>query len=108
MDANAPDTNAPSDAPDATGITVDLNIISPNAAVLRPLSFGLHPTTTIRTVKHMIRQNLPIRPTDDQQRLIYKGRALDNDDLTLGQVMGIDTVSLGYLGAVLCIGLTGD
>lgn len=101
MDADAPETNAP-DAPDATGINVDLNIISPNAAVLvRPLSFELHPNTSIRAVKRRIRQSLPIRPTDDQQRLIYKGRALENDDLTLGQVMGIDTVSLASLGAIL-------
>ncbi|KAH6669130.1 hypothetical protein F5X68DRAFT_265240 [Plectosphaerella plurivora] len=92
MDTEAPETNAP-DAPDATGINVDLNIISPNATVLlRPLTFELPSNTSIRAVKRRIRQKLPMRPTDDQQRLIYKGRSLENEDQTLEQVIGIDTI----------------
>lgn len=106
MDTEAPETNAP-DAPDATGINVDLNIISPNATVLlRPLTFELPSNTSIRAVKRRIRQKLPMRPTDDQQRLIYKGRSLENEDQTLEQVIGIDTVSLEARGASIGIELT--
>uniref|UniRef100_L2FL75 Ubiquitin family protein n=1 Tax=Colletotrichum fructicola (strain Nara gc5) TaxID=1213859 RepID=L2FL75_COLFN len=40
------------------------------------------------SVKEKIRQALPLKPTDAQQRLIYRGRPLSQDGDTLLNVIG--------------------
>lgn len=101
MDSNASTANPPPAAAASPQelptdqLTVNLNILSPSTTVTAggPLTFPNLPlSTTIRQVKEKIRQTLPIRPTDDQQRLIYKGRSLQQDDETLLHLMGEATV----------------
>lgn len=91
-------TSRPSPAPEMAAsdqLSVNLNVISPSTAVGTgsPLSFpNLLASTTIGQLKEKIRNLLPTKPTDAQQRLIYKGRVLQQDDETLCQIMGENTV----------------
>jgi hypothetical protein len=73
---------------------INLQVVSPSVGVNRPLLFpGLPAATTIKQLKEKIRQNLPLRPSDESQRLIYRGRALLRDTDSLLDVIGADTVS---------------
>lgn len=72
---------------------VNLQVVSPSIGVGRPLSFSdLPASTTIQQLKEKIRSTLPIKPADDQQRLIHRGRLLARDDETLQDVFGAETV----------------
>ncbi|KAL6862321.1 hypothetical protein J3F83DRAFT_745905 [Trichoderma novae-zelandiae] len=72
---------------------VNLQVVSPSVGVSRPLLFpGLPATTTIRQLKERIRQSLPLRPSDEHQRLIYRGRALVRDADSLQDVFGAEAV----------------
>jgi hypothetical protein len=74
-------------------LTANLHVVSPSFGTGRPLVFpGLAANTTIRQLKEKIRQSLPQRPTDENQRLIYRGRALQRDMDTLETVFGADLV----------------
>jgi hypothetical protein len=74
---------------------VNLQVLSPSVGVNRPLMFpGLSSATTIKQLKEKIRQSLPLRPSDENQRLIYRGRALLHETDTLLDVIGSDVVSL--------------
>ncbi|PON23187.1 ubiquitin family protein [Trichoderma gamsii] len=70
---------------------VNLQVLSPSVGVNRPLMFpGLSSATTIKQLKEKIRQSLPLRPSDENQRLIYRGRALLHETDTLLDVIGSD------------------
>ncbi|KAH8127831.1 ubiquitin carboxyl-terminal hydrolase L5 [Trichoderma asperellum] len=70
---------------------VNLQVLSPSVGVNRPLMFpGLSAATTIKQLKEKIRQSLPLRPSDENQRLIYRGRALLHETDTLLDVIGGD------------------
>ncbi|OAA66172.1 ubiquitin carboxyl-terminal hydrolase 2 [Cordyceps fumosorosea ARSEF 2679] len=72
---------------------INLQIVSPSVGVNRPLQFPATPvSTTIKTLKGMIRDALPLRPTDSNQRLIYRGKALLREDETLLDVFGAEAV----------------
>ncbi len=74
--------------------TVNLQIVSPSVGVNRPLLFpGTLASTTIRQLKEKIRETLPLRPADEHQRLIHRGRALMRDSDTLLDVFGAEAVS---------------
>lgn len=97
MASEASSSTAPS-APEATSehLSVNLQVLSPSTAATssRPLVFpGLAATTTVRQLKEKIRQALPLKPTDAQQRLIYRGRPLAQDGDTLLTVLGEEVVS---------------
>lgn len=67
---------------------INLQVLSPSVGVNRPLMFpGLSSATTIKELKEKIRQNLPLRPSDENQRLIYRGRALLHESDTLLDVI---------------------
>ncbi|KAK0626452.1 hypothetical protein B0T14DRAFT_599849 [Immersiella caudata] len=71
-------------------LTANLQIVSPNVGV-GPLVFSALPhNTTVRQLKDRIRDTLPSRPTDDQQRLIHRGRLLARDTDTLKDVFTED------------------
>ncbi|KAK2017837.1 hypothetical protein LZ32DRAFT_654467 [Colletotrichum eremochloae] len=72
-------------------LSVNLQVLSPSTAAnsSRPLVFpGLAATTTVKQLKEKIRQALPLKPSDSQQRLIYRGRVLQPDGETLLSVIG--------------------
>ncbi|KAL7922127.1 hypothetical protein ACQKWADRAFT_293542 [Trichoderma austrokoningii] len=70
---------------------LNLQVLSPSVGVNRPLMFReLSPATTIKQLKEKIRESLPLRPSDDNQRLIYRGRALLHETDTLLDVIGND------------------
>jgi hypothetical protein len=81
-----------STSPDS--LPINLKIVSPSVSVNRPLNFPQLPsTTTVKDLKRRIREALDSQPSDDCQRLIYRGRALSRENDTLLQVLGEDTVS---------------
>ncbi|KAF4982032.1 hypothetical protein FZEAL_2282 [Fusarium zealandicum] len=96
--ASKPPTTRPDD--DGTTVassveeqTVSLQIVSPSVGVNRPLLFpGLPATTTVKQLKDKIRQTLPLRPADEHQRLIHRGRAIVRDMDTLLDIFGADAI----------------
>jgi hypothetical protein len=93
-----------STAPDE--LTFDLQVVSPSVGVTRPLLFNAIPaTTTIKDLKDKIRQSLPLQPSDEQQRLIHRGRALVRETDTMLSIFGEEAVrqirsSLIYAGSM--------
>ncbi|GKT95042.1 ubiquitin family protein [Colletotrichum tofieldiae] len=84
-------------APEAASdhLSVNLQVLSPSAAAnsSRPLVFpGLAASTTVKQLKEKIRQALPLKPSDSQQRLIYRGRVLQPDGDTLLSVIGEEVI----------------
>lgn len=78
-------------APEQTSI--NLQIVSPSVGVNRPLLFPATPaSTTIKALKGMIREALPLRPTDANQRLIYRGKALLREEEPLLDILGAEAV----------------
>ncbi|KAJ3488353.1 hypothetical protein NLG97_g6208 [Lecanicillium saksenae] len=85
--------SASSDAAAPEQTIINLQIVSPSVGVNRPLQFPTTPaTTTIKTLKGMIRDALPLRPADTNQRLIYRGKALLREEETLLEIMGAETL----------------
>ncbi|KAF4582967.1 Ubiquitin family protein [Ophiocordyceps camponoti-floridani] len=77
----------------AEQLLVNLQVVSPSVGVNRPLLFpDLPATTTIKLLKDKIRQTLPLRPTDENQRLIHRGRALVRDADSLLDVFGAEAL----------------
>lgn len=73
---------------------VDLVMVSPSVGVPQPLRFpGTPARTTIQELKTKIRETLAVHPAEENQRLIYRGRALVRDGDTLLEVLGADAVS---------------
>ncbi|KAL0932967.1 ubiquitin family protein [Colletotrichum truncatum] len=90
-------TAQPAPAPEATSdhLSVNLQILSPSTAAnsSRPLVFpDLPASTTVRQIKEKIRQALPLKPTDAQQRLIYRGRPLQQDGDILLNIIGEEVI----------------
>lgn len=70
-----------------------LQVVSPSVGVAGPLSFRQLPSgTTVKQLKEKIRESLPMRPADDQQRLIHRGRLLAREDETMLEIFGQETV----------------
>ncbi|KAG7141419.1 hypothetical protein HYQ45_001981 [Verticillium longisporum] len=98
--ADGPPAPTPTSAPVPADLpydqlTVSLNIISPTTTATSggPLSFpDLSISTTISQLKEKIRNAIPSKPADIQQRLIYRGRHLQADNDTLGQIIGEATI----------------
>ncbi|KAF7554479.1 hypothetical protein G7046_g6805 [Stylonectria norvegica] len=74
-------------------LTVNLQVVSPSAGVSRPLLFpGMAATTTVKQLKDKIRETLPLRPTDENQRLIHRGRAIVRESDSLLDIFGADAL----------------
>jgi hypothetical protein len=99
--ASEPQNSRPDDALPVSSpslLTVNLQVVSPSVGVSRPLLFpGIVAATTIKQLKDKIRQTLPSRPTDENQRLIHRGRAIVRETDTLLDIFGLDAVSLPLL-----------
>ncbi|KAF9870794.1 ubiquitin family protein [Colletotrichum karsti] len=96
MASEAPSSTAlPAPEAPSDHLSVNLQVLSPSTAASssRPLVFpGLSASTTVRQLKEKIRQSLPLKPTDAQQRLIYRGRPLQQDGDTLLNVIGEEVI----------------
>jgi DUF2407 ubiquitin-like domain len=80
-----------------------LRVVSPSVGVPGPLSFPqLSTRTTVKQLKEKIRESLPMRPSDDRQRLIHRGRLLAREDETMSDIFGQDTVRKS-VGLLYCI-----
>lgn len=72
---------------------VNVQVLSPSVGVTRPLLFpNLAANTTVKQLKEKIRQTLPLRPADENQRLIHRGRAIVRESDTLVDIFGADVV----------------
>lgn len=84
----------PIDTEGSDTLVVNLQIVSPSVGVNRPLLFPELPAaTTIKQLKEKIRNALPVRPPDENQRLIHRGRALLREADTLLDIFGAESVS---------------
>jgi hypothetical protein len=73
--------------------TITVQVLSPSVGVNRPLLFpSLAASTTVKQLKDKIRQSIPLRPADDHQRLIHRGRAVVHESDTLVDIFGPDAV----------------
>ncbi|KAK0651744.1 hypothetical protein B0T16DRAFT_454172 [Cercophora newfieldiana] len=85
-DANAQTGDSQPCSQEAAPPTANINIVSPNVGVGPLILSALPHDTTVRQLKERIRDTLPSHPTDDQQRLIHRGRLLARDNDTLRDV----------------------
>jgi hypothetical protein len=92
-DANA-QTGDAQPSHDSMPLTANLQIVSPTEGVGTLVFSAVPHNTTVRQLKEKIRDTLSTRPTDDQQRLIHRGRLLARDSDTLRDVFGEDLVGL--------------
>ncbi|KAH6889921.1 hypothetical protein B0T10DRAFT_404213 [Thelonectria olida] len=94
--ASEPQNARPDDALSGSSpslLTVNLQVVSPSVGVNRPLMFpGIVAATTIKQLKEKIRQLLPSRPADENQRLIHRGRAIVRETDTLLDIFGLDAL----------------
>ncbi|KUJ21076.1 uncharacterized protein LY89DRAFT_694708 [Mollisia scopiformis] len=93
--SSSPERSAESDAPtreeQSESSTFTLQIISPNSG---PLSFSNLPvTTTVKQLKAKIRDELPSKPVDEHQRIIYRGRMLAIENATMTDVFGKEALA---------------
>ena len=72
-----------------------LHIVSPSVEVPDRLTFSISPATTIQELKRRIQDVVPSKPAPERQRLIYKGKALVQQDTTLGTIFGSEEVRSG-------------
>ena len=97
-EAHPPDTPIPDEGQSAQS-TFTLQIVSPSVGVSAPLSFpGLPITTNLKELKAKIRDILPSRPADEDQRLIHRGRMLGNATETMVNIFGEAAVGTSYIG----------
>lgn len=78
-----------------------LNILSPSSEVPQKLTYPDIPvSTTIIDLKRRIQNDVGTRPSPERQRLIYRGRALVQDDRTLEDIFGHEAVCAHSSGPV--------
>ena len=71
-----------------------VHIVSPSTEVPDRLTFSKIPlTTTIGEMKKRIQDAVSTKPAPERQRLIYRGRALGQQDLTLAALFGNEAVT---------------
>lgn len=86
--------NSEVDGQQSEAVTVNLQIISPSVGVNRPLFFrDLDASTTVKELKGKIRDMLPMRPANENQRLIHRGRAIVRETDSLLDIFGKQMVS---------------
>ncbi|KAI2471914.1 hypothetical protein F4781DRAFT_63379 [Annulohypoxylon bovei var. microspora] len=77
----------------AESATFTLQIISPSVGIPQPLALQELPTnTTVKQLKERIRNAVGMRPTDEAQRLIHRGRLLGRDTETMTEIFGQETL----------------
>lgn len=82
-----------SEEPISSAPTILLHIISPSPEVRTKLTFPHLPiSTTVAELKRKICDAVATRPSPDRQRLIYRGRALVQEQATLKEIFSQETV----------------
>ena len=72
-----------------------LHVLSPSAEVPHRLAFpDFSISSTVHELKRSIQNAVTTKPAPERQRLIYRGRALVHDHVTLREVIGQEAVSL--------------
>ena len=73
--------------------TILLHVLSVSTGIPDKLTFpGLPVSTTIGGLKARIRDAVVTKPPAGRQRLIYRGKALGQQDMTLETLFGSETV----------------
>ncbi|KAI1370903.1 hypothetical protein F4677DRAFT_437239 [Hypoxylon crocopeplum] len=92
--ASEPAGQATSEAEAGTAsATFTLQIISPSVGIPQPLALQELPTDiTVKQLKERIRNAVSLKPTDQAQRLIHRGRLLARDSETMTEVFGQETL----------------
>ncbi|KAH8589974.1 hypothetical protein B0O99DRAFT_692002 [Bisporella sp. PMI_857] len=71
-----------------------LVVVSPSVGITGPLTFPqLLATTSVKDLKGKIRDALPSKPADENQRLIHRGRMLAREAETMEDIFGKDTLA---------------
>ncbi|MCJ1402692.1 hypothetical protein MMC11_005913 [Xylographa trunciseda] len=75
------------------GARIYLNILSPSSEVPQKLTYpDISTSTTIHELKRRIQNDIETRPGPERQRLIYRGRALVQEEKTLEDIFGREAV----------------
>jgi len=75
-------------SPDATaGPVANIKVMSPAPQITTPLDFALPLGSTVRQLKERIMERVEGRPNVAQQRLIYRGKFL-RDEQSIGGILG--------------------
>jgi len=92
--SEAPQAKSQTTGEDAEGpLSFTLHVVSPSVGVSGPLNFERLPaTTTVKELKGRIRDVLPSKPQDENQRLIHRGRMLGRESETMLEIFGQETV----------------
>lgn len=93
MEQNNPPPGGNAAATSSTDRKIFLNVISPSVEAPQKLTYPDIPTsTTIIELKRRIQNDVETRPSPERQRIIYRGRALVQEDKTLEDVFGHEAV----------------
>lgn len=80
--------------------TILLHVLSPSLD--EKLIFSESPTSlTVIELKRIIQHAVATKPMPERQRLIYRGKALTRDEVTLAEVFGQDAVCYMALANIL-------
>ncbi|MCJ1394104.1 hypothetical protein MMC18_006982 [Xylographa bjoerkii] len=91
MDSNQ--HHAGSQSPKNSAGKIFLNILSPSSEVPQKLTYpDILTSTTIHELKQRIQNDVETRPGPERQRLIYRGRALVQEEKTLEDIFGHEAV----------------
>lgn len=70
-----------------------LHVLSPSSEVPNKLTFTEFPTSaTVAELKKAIQDAVATRPAPERQRLIYRGRALLQDNISISDIIGQEAV----------------
>ncbi len=92
--SEVPQVNAPAmEEEHSEPLHFTLQVVSPSVGISSPLRFpGLLATTTVKELKAKIRDVLPSKPLDENQRLIHRGRMLGSGAETMLDIFGQEAV----------------
>lgn len=95
MEEQGSSSGASSKASNSNEQKILLHILSPSFGVPNRLTFqDVSTSTTVGELKKKIHDAVPSKPSPQWQRLIYRGRALVQDGITLKDIFTQDMVYL--------------
>jgi hypothetical protein len=86
--------DATSEGSGSTPQSILLHVISPSLEVPDKLTYpNIAISTTVAELKRKIQDSIETKPLPTRQRLIYRGKALVQEDATLKDIFGPEAVS---------------